>query len=93
MEKETNTNLVNITTQKDVNPVVIGIYLDNEVQTMEIPSISTNKLLRINKAKQVFNEEILPKVNQESTTNMVSKNQVRRTHYLCPVIARFVGKV
>jgi hypothetical protein len=53
-------------------------------QAMEIPSISTNKYLRINKATQVSKEELLPKVKLESTTNMESKVHVTRMPYRYP---------
>ena len=51
---------------------------------MEIFSISTNKLSRINKATQMCKEDMLPKAKQESTTNMVSKVHDTRTHFQHP---------
>jgi hypothetical protein len=84
MEEGANTDPIDISNPKDANPVEVGISSDIEVQTMEIPSISTNKLLRINKVTQVCKEDILPKVKQESTTNMVSKVHVTRTPYRHP---------
>jgi hypothetical protein len=51
---------------------------------MEIPSIFTNKFLRINKVTLVCQEDILPKVEQERTTNMVSKVHFTRTPYRYP---------
>jgi DNA repair exonuclease SbcCD ATPase subunit len=83
VEKGTNTDPINITTQEDAKLVEVRISSD-VTQTMEIPSISTNKLLRINKATQVSKEDLLPKVKQESTTNMVSKVHVTRMPYQHP---------
>jgi hypothetical protein len=73
MEKGTNTDPINITTQKYANPVEIRISSNVEVQMMENPSVLTNKNLVINKATQVYEEDIIPKVNQENTTSMIRK--------------------
>jgi hypothetical protein len=55
-----------------------------EARTMENPSISTNKHLMINKVTQVCKEDMLQKVNQESTTSMRKKDKVTRTPYRDP---------
>jgi hypothetical protein len=66
-EKGTNTNLVNIKTQENSNPIEEKTYKDVGVQTMEIPSIPTNKKLAINKTTPGHEEEIIPRVNGTST--------------------------
>jgi hypothetical protein len=59
VEKGTNIVSINITNQEDAKPVVVRIS-SYVAQTMEIPSISTNKLLMINKETQVSKEDLLP---------------------------------
>jgi hypothetical protein len=66
MEKGTNTDPINITNKKDANPMEVRISSDVEVQTMENPSVSTNKNSMINRVTQVYEEDIIPKVNQEN---------------------------
>jgi hypothetical protein len=84
MEKGTNTDPINITTQEDANPVEVRISSDVEVQTMENPSVLTNRNSMINKATQVYEEDIIPKVNQENTTSMIRKDHVTMTPYRHP---------
>jgi hypothetical protein len=84
MENGINTNPINITSQKYANPIEVRISLDVSTKTMEIPSISANQHLRINKETQVCKEDILPKVKPESTTNIVSKVHVTKNPYRHP---------
>jgi hypothetical protein len=84
VEKGTNTNPINITTQEDVNRVEVKLSSYVEIQTMENPSLLIIRNLGINKATQICKEDILPKLKQESTTNMVSKVNVKRTPYRHP---------
>jgi hypothetical protein len=79
VEKGVNIDPINITNLKDANPNKAGTSLDIEVQTTKIPSISTTNLLRIDKATQMCKEDVLPKVKEESSTNMVSKVHVTMT--------------
>jgi hypothetical protein len=46
----TNIDPINITTQEGANTVEVGATMDVEVQTMEIPSVITNRNSAINKA-------------------------------------------
>jgi hypothetical protein len=78
IDKETMTDLVEL-----------GISSDVEVQTTDTktlanPSVSTNKISMINKVTQVYEEDIIPKVNQENSKIMIKKNQVTRKPYLHP---------
>ena len=66
------------------NPIEVGILLDVEIQTMENPSISTNKHLLINIATQVCKEDILPNVKQEGMENIARKDHVTMTIYCHP---------
>jgi hypothetical protein len=51
---------------------------------MENPSVLTHRNSMISKATQVYEEGIIPKVNQENTTIMRRKDQVTRTLYRHP---------
>ena len=84
MEKGANIDPIKITILNEENPFDVGVSSDIEVHIMEIPSISTNTMLRIDKVTQVCKEDILPKVKQESTTNMESIADVTRMPYRHP---------
>jgi hypothetical protein len=49
---------------------------------MENLSVLVDKYLVINRVTQVYEEDIIPKVNQENTTSMIRKNHATRTPYL-----------
>jgi hypothetical protein len=80
-EKGTNTDPVIITTQEDDKPAKERTYSDVGVQMMEIPSVN----LAIKKATSTYKEENhIPKLNQENSTNMIRENNVIRTPYRHP---------
>ena len=66
LEEDINTNLIDITTIKDENPMEVGISSNVEVKTIEIPSISTNTLLRFNKGTKVCKEDNYLKKNKKA---------------------------
>jgi hypothetical protein len=84
VEKGTNTDPINITTQEDANSIEVRHFLDVEVQTMEIPSVLTNRNSVINKATPVHEEDIIPKVNQENTTSTIRESHATKTPYRHP---------
>jgi hypothetical protein len=51
---------------------------------MENPSVLTDKNSMINKVTKVFEEDIIPKVNQENCTSMIRKNHTTRPLYQHP---------
>ena len=71
MHKGTNTNPIDNTNLKDANLIELMIYLDDKVQTMEKPSVLTNKYSMIDKATQVHEEDIMIEVGQENHTIIV----------------------
>lgn len=75
---------IDITNPKDANSVKVGISSNVEVQTLENPSIFTNRHFMNNKATQVCKEDTLPKFKQEGNINMVRKDDITRTPYLHP---------
>jgi hypothetical protein len=72
-EKGTNTSPIEVKTMWDVG-----------VQTMETPSVLTNKSSSINNATLVHEENKTPKENQENATNMIRENHATRTPYRHP---------
>jgi hypothetical protein len=84
VEQGTNTDPIHITTQEDANPVEEKTYKDVGVQTMETPSVLTNKSSSINNATSVHEENKTPKENQENATNMIRENHATRTPYRHP---------
>ena len=70
-DKETNTNLVNITTQEEEKPIEVKTNSDVAVQTMEIPSDDsvTNSTTTV------------PEVNHKITTNILGQDQTTRAPY------------
>jgi hypothetical protein len=67
VDKGINTYLVNLTTQKDANPVDVNRSSNVEVET-----------------SQGYEEDAIPKVNQEKATSIRSKDQVATTPYRHP---------
>ena len=84
MEQGTNTNPINIATQKDANSMEINIYSNVKVQTIEISNAHTDKNEVINGATWVQEEHIIPRVRQENATNMKRGERVLRTPYQYP---------
>jgi len=72
-EEGTNTNLVEVGTTSDV-----------EVQTMEVPSVLTNKSSSINKTTSVHEENKTLKVNQEKATCTIRERHSTKTPYRHP---------
>ena len=64
--------------------VEVEILSKVEVQTMRIPSISTNKHLMINKGTQLCKESILQRVNEEYFAKIKEKDKVIGTPYQYP---------
>ena len=64
MDKGINIELVNLTTQKDVNPTNVKSSSNFEVQT-----------------SHGYEEDSIPKFNQEKATSIRSKDQVARMPY------------
>jgi hypothetical protein len=93
MQQEKLEQLINkdslIDKETMTNPVELGISSNIKVQMMDTktlanPSVSTNKISMINKATQVYEEDIIPKVNQENSKIMIRKDHVTRTPYQHP---------
>ena len=72
-DKGTNTDPVNITTQKEDKLVEGKTYSNVAVQMMEIPSDDL-----------ISNSTIVPEVNQEIPTHMIREIQTRKTSYRHP---------
>jgi hypothetical protein len=84
VEKGTNTDPIHITTQEGAKSVEVRTFLDVGVQTMEIPSVLTNRNSTINKATPVHEEDIIPKANQENTTSTIRESHATKTLYRHP---------
>jgi hypothetical protein len=67
VDKETMTNPINLTTQKEANRADVKKFSNFEVQT-----------------SQRYEENSIPKVNQEKVTSIRSKDQVARMPYRHP---------
>jgi hypothetical protein len=67
VDKETMTDPINLTTQKEANPADVKKFSNVEVQT-----------------SQRYEENSIPKVNQEKATSIRSKDQVARMPYRHP---------
>jgi hypothetical protein len=67
VDKETMTDPINLTTQKEANPTDVKKFSNVEVQT-----------------SQRYEENSIPKVNQEKATSIRSKDQVARMPYRHP---------
>jgi hypothetical protein len=67
VDKETMTDPINITTQKEANPVDVKKFSNVEVQT-----------------SQRYQEDSIPKFNQQKATSIRSKNRVARMPYQHP---------
>jgi hypothetical protein len=67
VDKETMTDPINLTTQKEANPADVKKFSNVEVQT-----------------SQRYEEDSIPKVNQEKATSIRSKDQVARMPYRHP---------
>ena len=81
MENETITNQIHVTAQKTANSTEKRTTLDVGVQTMEVPSVHTNRSSPINQATSMHEENRILKLNQEKTTSMIRENNVIRTPY------------
>jgi hypothetical protein len=71
--KGTNTNIVEVQTTSNVG-----------VQTMEIPSILTNRGSSINNVTSVHEENKTSKVNQENATSTITKIHATKRPYRHP---------
>jgi hypothetical protein len=82
VKKETNTDLVDITTQKDSNPVGENTYKDVGVQTIEVIGVLTNRNAAINKPVQ--KEDETSKVNPEHIVGTIKGSHTAMTLYRHP---------
>jgi hypothetical protein len=84
VEKGTNTDPINITTQEGAKSVEVRTTSDVEVQMVEIPSVLTNRNSMINKATPVHEEDTIPKVNRENATSTIRESHATKTPYQHP---------
>jgi hypothetical protein len=64
--------------------VEVKTYSDVGVQTMEIPSVLTNKNPAINKTTPRHEEEIISNVNQENVVSTIRESHATKTPYQHP---------
>lgn len=83
MEKGTDIDPINITTQKYANPEEITISSDVEVKTMENSSVLTNSMT--SKAAQLYEEDII--VNTKSESWRPKKYDKKRSGYKDTLLA------
>jgi hypothetical protein len=92
VDKQTNTDPINITTQKGTKLVEVRKILDAKVQIVEIPSVLTNRNPIINKATLVHEEDMIPKVNRENI-NTIRESHAIKTPYRHPTHkSRYINK-
>jgi hypothetical protein len=84
VEKGTNTDPIHITAKEDAKSVEEKTYTDVGVQTMETPSILTNRSSSINNATSVHEENKTLKVNQENATSTIRESHATKTPYRHP---------
>jgi hypothetical protein len=84
MENGTITNPIPVTIQRVAKSTKKKTTSDVGVQTMEAPSILTNRNSAINKATSMHEENHISKLNEENATSMIRKNHVIRNPYRHP---------
>jgi hypothetical protein len=82
VEKGTNTNPMDITTQKVSNSIGENTYKDVGVQTMELSCVLTNKNAAID--KPVHEEDKTPKVNPKILIGTIKRIHSTKTPYQHP---------
>jgi len=84
VEKWTNTDPIHNTAKEDAKSVEEKTYTDAGVQTMETPSILTNRSSSVNNATSVHEENKTLKVNQEKSTSTIRESHATETPYQLP---------
>jgi hypothetical protein len=52
-----------------------------DIETLANPSVTISEISMINRTTQVYDEDIIPKVNSDNTKPKINKHQITRTLY------------